>query len=87
MQTTIEQKKRGPANKPPYSPINLATARLNKRYASNYQQTQWGLEKRCSKCQEYWPADTEFFSPNNGGLHAHCKGCQAEKKRVNKCHE
>lgn len=37
-----------------------------------------GLEMRCSKCREYYPADTEFFfsQPNSaGGLHCYCKAC------------
>jgi hypothetical protein len=36
------------------------------------------LEKLCSKCKEYWPADTEFFCASGGtsdGLHCQCKAC------------
>lgn len=37
-----------------------------------------GLEKRCTICCEYWPADTEFFftAPGTpGGLLSSCKDC------------
>ncbi len=40
-----------------------------------------GREKRCSKCAEYWPADTEFFHPsslNTDGLNYWCKACYTE---------
>lgn len=38
---------------------------------------QIGKQKRCTKCGEYWPADTEFFYRGNGkdGLHTWCKAC------------
>lgn len=52
---------------------------LAKRLASGvYVFTEFGLEMRCSKCREYYPADTEFFfsQPNSaGGLHRCCKAC------------
>jgi hypothetical protein len=38
------------------------------------------LHKRCSRCREYWPADTEFFYTKKGtdGLHDWCKACYQE---------
>lgn len=36
------------------------------------------MEKRCSRCREYLPADTEFFTPASNGLHSHCKFCNCE---------
>jgi hypothetical protein len=36
------------------------------------------LEKRCSHCRSYWPADTEFFYPKSDepdGLFPWCKAC------------
>lgn len=39
------------------------------------------LEKRCSHCQEYWPADSEFFYRNKSdgdGLHCMCISCNVE---------
>jgi hypothetical protein len=41
------------------------------------------LEKRCSRCKEYWPADSEFFHrvPSQlDGLHGWCKACYVEHR-------
>lgn len=39
----------------------------------------WGMEKRCPRCSEYWPADEEFFSPRAGGkLDSWCRCCVNE---------
>ncbi|PWG62890.1 hypothetical protein DEM34_10700 [Spiribacter halobius] len=41
-----------------------------------------GLEKRCCGCEEYWPADTEFWFavPSAAdGLQSMCKACYAER--------
>lgn len=42
------------------------------------------LEKRCSRCREYLPADTEFFMTTHQGqrldLHTWCKCCYAERR-------
>jgi hypothetical protein len=43
--------------------------------------TELGPEKLCSKCNEYWPADKEFFYTNKkakDGLYHWCKACYAE---------
>ena len=40
-------------------------------------------EKYCPKCQDWWPADTEFFhrNPSTGdGLAYYCKACQNEAR-------
>lgn len=45
--------------------------------------TDIGLERYCGKCEEYWPADTEFFfhAPQTAsGLHCYCKACYATWK-------
>jgi len=45
------------------------------------------LEKRCSICHEWWPADREFFqscSRNFGGLHSQCNACFLEGCRRRK---
>jgi hypothetical protein len=42
-----------------------------------------GRERRCSRCRQWWPADTEFFTvqpTQAGGLHSWCKACAAEVK-------
>lgn len=48
-----------------------------------------GLEKLCSRCQEYWPQDTVFWSVCNSpkscdGLQHYCKACEAEMARIRK---
>lgn len=40
-----------------------------------------GLYKRCPRCSEYWPADTEFFysaKREPDGLNIWCKACYIE---------
>lgn len=42
-------------------------------------------EKRCNKCDEHWPADTEFFYRQAGrpdGLGSICKACYSETPSV-----
>jgi hypothetical protein len=42
-------------------------------------------EKRCRKCGEFWPADTQFYSPDSSakdGLHGQCKACCSDYKRA-----
>lgn len=42
-----------------------------------------GLEKRCCKCREYWPADSEFFYSAKGradDLRDDCKACYIENR-------
>lgn len=42
------------------------------------------LERRCSKCGEWWPASREFFySCGRKGLHSWCKACVQENDRTN----
>lgn len=44
------------------------------------------LEKQCSRCKEYWPADTEFFyatSSTGDGLHNWCMACYIENRYPN----
>lgn len=38
-------------------------------------QTELGLEQRCPRCGDYWPADTEFFYSNGTRLMSACKAC------------
>ena len=41
--------------------------------------TELGLEKKCTKCGDWWPADKEFYNSNGGGkLHSKCKACERE---------
>lgn len=51
----------------------------------SYALTNLGLERRCSMCAEFWPADTEFFwsTPKSpSGLHCWCKACYTERRSV-----
>jgi hypothetical protein len=42
-------------------------------------QTEIGLECRCARCGDYWPADSEFFHLTPRGLpHSYCKACFVE---------
>lgn len=43
--------------------------------------TEGELEMRCPHCQEYWPADTEFFYGSLAGLNSWCCACTNECKR------
>ncbi|WP_137860765.1 hypothetical protein [Variovorax sp. 3P27G3] len=41
-----------------------------------------GLEKLCAKCEEWWPADREFFFSDPEGVHRLfycCKACYREQ--------
>jgi len=39
------------------------------------------LERQCSHCHEWWPADSEFFyGSKRNGLHSWCKACVLEAK-------
>lgn len=46
--------------------------------------TEEGQEKLCTKCDEWWPADLEFFYADRagaGGLFYCCKACFVEHVR------
>lgn len=46
-----------------------------------------GREKYCAKCDEWWPADLEFFYSDprgGGGLFSCCKACYHEHHRPNR---
>ncbi len=73
-------------SRPLFSPIPgrgfLAAALAAGRYRIN---PAVGLERRCSHCFEYWPADTEFFAANRAersGLCSWCKACYSEARRA-----
>jgi RNase P subunit RPR2 len=41
-------------------------------------------EKYCPSCDEWWPADKEFFfSGGHGDLMARCKACYLERRYPN----
>lgn len=46
-----------------------------------YKQEPDGLYRRCSRCRDYWPADSEFFFTDKNdadGLGCWCKACYME---------
>lgn len=65
----------------PVWPEKLITMRLNSGKAKI---TAIGREKYCSRCNEHWPADSEFFytqPTRKDGLSDWCKACYQEWKR------
>lgn len=44
-------------------------------------QTEYGPEKRCTRCDEWWPADSEFFHIRLGQLISACKACCNESRK------
>lgn len=59
----------------PLWPYKLLRIRLNSGIAVI---SDIGREMRCSKCKEYWPADTQFYHPlpsKEPGLQPWCKAC------------
>lgn len=41
------------------------------------------LERFCPKCEDWWPADREFFytTGSEGKLHSWCKACYEDDRR------
>lgn len=71
-----------------YSPIwrdSLTALRLQRK---SVKFGDAGREKRCGKCGDFWPADTEFFYPSmsqSDGLHCWCKDCYANWRKTANC--
>ncbi|AWK84496.1 hypothetical protein [Photobacterium damselae] len=45
----------------------------------------FGLEKLCPRCNEYWPQDTLFWricSSSSDGLQGWCSACESEHRRL-----
>lgn len=67
-------------NRPPeFAPLYRESFILAGIKSGKFQTTEIGLEKRCSCCREYWPADTTFFCIKNDRLDTLCRACAAEK--------
>ena len=43
-----------------------------------------GIEKRCTKCGEFWPEDKEFFFYHHSDncYYAECRACYYERKLI-----
>lgn len=69
-----------------FSPLMPADTLARRLRAGKYRYDDDGfLEKSCSRCGEFWPADTEFYQttsePGRVGLGTYCKACMVEYKR------
>lgn len=63
------------------SPSLMATGLVTGKY--QYQDGE--LYKRCSRCCDYWPADSEFFfaNKNGDGIDNTCRACYMERRYPN----
>lgn len=71
----------------PVSPIFTPSFIRTGVESGKYILTDLGLEKRCSMCGDYWPADSQFFGmrwSNNeiNGLSSGCRACVVESERI-----
>ncbi|HUH59214.1 MAG TPA: hypothetical protein VL001_03975 [Candidimonas sp.] len=44
--------------------------------------TELGEEVKCAKCNDFWPADSEFFFFNRGKPHSWCKDCYVNDDKM-----
>ena len=58
---------------------NRARGPARKGYWKKHKMTELGLERKCSRCQEFWPCDDEFFHASGNGFHSYCKACVSER--------
>lgn len=64
-------------------PASLHAKRIK---SGNYRIEDGQLQKRCSRCKEHWPADSEFFysmASSQDGLHCWCKACYQQWRYPN----
>ena len=38
-----------------------------------------GVQKRCSRCDSFWPLDATFWPRNGTGWYTYCRACNAER--------
>jgi hypothetical protein len=63
----------------PFCPADSPAARAKRLRRGVYRLDEAGiLEKRCGRCREYWPADTEFYYYHAGVLSSYCRACNHE---------
>ena len=66
---------------PVIAPERIAVAIRNGTMAH----TALGISRRCPRCGEWYPYDSEFWMSHLGrgyGLHCWCKGCHVEARRL-----
>lgn len=66
-----------------FSPIPPLALRIKRMQSGQYIAGSTGIEKRCPKCGDYWPIDTEFWFTHTStadGLHTWCKACYLERR-------
>lgn len=61
-----------------YSPLFRSGVIAKGVTVGRFRMTPYGMEKRCSICHEFWPADTEFFYDQRQTLSSQCRACHAE---------
>lgn len=65
------------------SPLSkVVLRRLHPKPNPALMETELGIERKCSKCGEWWPHDTEFYyadADGLGGLTSRCRACFAER--------
>lgn len=69
-----------------YKPAAPTADKFSAGLATGKYQIQDGdLYKRCSGCQDYWPADTEFFfaKKDGDGIDNTCRACYMERRYPN----
>ena len=42
----------------------------------------YAVERHCPRCNEYWPADAEFFYTSKGRLRSWCKACVSDDRNA-----
>ncbi len=71
----------------PFCPVIIDEFRRAGLRSRKYKLSDLGLELRCTRCKEYWPADTEFFpveSTLKSGLNSHCNACHSDYHNMRK---
>ena len=66
-----------------FCPVPDKRALQNRLASGSYRYAGGELERRCSTCRDYWPADTEFFhtaASDASGLHCYCRACYEDRR-------
>ena len=64
-------------------PGQLGRPLINPSIPKHIDDPELGRLRYCRLCDEYWPADEEFFFKNGPKkLHGYCKACCSDRKRI-----